>query len=68
MPRAEAKLLAIDDVSRVGSRACAANLGGCCWVSAAWDNAFAVSGSVDPTEGAEGGFSCWKRRIWASCL
>jgi hypothetical protein len=35
MPRAEAKLLTMDDVSRCSCRLCPGSRGGCCWESVA---------------------------------
>jgi hypothetical protein len=84
IPRAEAKLLAIEDLSRLGKRALPTNLGGSCasWFALAlfappssaavcWvANAEAAADAVADT-GSAGmvvGCSCWNRRISASFL
>ena len=81
IPRADARLLAIDGVSRLGRRAVPTNLGGRCasWfaptffvppVSAAvcWvaNGEEAVADAV--SAGIVAGCSCWNRRISASFL
>lgn len=77
MPRAEARLLAMEDVSRLGIRALPANLGGRCasWAEAALFvfPASAATGWFARVEGEvslgiAAGCSCWNLRISASFL
>lgn len=82
MPRADARLLAIDDVSLWSERLCPGSRGGCCWGSVAgagavlegaglgvrgWD-----AGGGEVVDGSAGalvaGCSCWERRTAASRL
>lgn len=55
MPRADARLLTMDEVSLAGTRACPDSLGGCCWVSWADGDIFGVPepGVKVLAEGAE---------------
>ena len=59
IPRAEARLLAMEDVSRAGSRTWVDNLGGACNASFAAADSTGVSGGFSPAgSGADGGCSC----------
>lgn len=61
IPRADAKLLAIEDVSLFGKRGFPISFGGC-WLSVFDAPGSVVFWEVSPVA-ADVGFSCWKRRI-----